>query len=638
MTYARKIIPLEKTAAKVSAEVEILKQLRHQHIINLAAYCTTSDQLWLFTTPVAEGNLATYLHNNSNFSFGLPDRELLRTWESDIISALKYLHGREILHGDIKPQNMLVSSDMKIYLSDFGSARAKYVEPSHGTEPQPASALTPKYSAPEVFYHKSVGYSWEMGAAADIFSLGCVWAEIETVYAGLPILVFETFRSGGSSYNSFQANLPKTYIWLDFLWVLQESSWQTSRLWGYGPSTLQKTRDMLSFDPQQRPNTDQLTTKLHSTGDFNTGAHRDRNVSCGRRLSKPISKGCVFGWTDDLVAKQINTAFKAKPFNVRKAPTEGFSPNGCIDASYNWDTSTPPKGLSLGLEGRATSAAPVFFEPLSNVPITLEAADGDRATHDMILRKDFLQVKRTSSGSSRSNIFQMYHSVALHEARSPFEARIMHVKDLAKSQYLQQYWKIPKGFDFESTSGSGSLNGDLQVDGDLKVNGDVRVNGELQANGDLWIVESLSDYLRKTSPPSSAEDTVNLWDSAAEIFKWVDLQIDELSYESLSRRSATYANYFSHYKVPVRHGHITLENIFVYRSKTESPYVGRWKIGDFGISPMKVQEEVLKGMHIFGVFRIYANMLLQMMATAMACRISMEQTATYHSKKYGLQQ
>jgi hypothetical protein len=346
----------------------------------------------------------------------------------------------------------------------------------------------------------------------------------------------------------------------------------------------------------------------------------------------------VFGWTDDLVAKQINTAFKAKPFNVRKAPTEGFSPNGCIDASYNWDTSTPPKGLSLGLEGRATSAAPVFFEPLLNVPITLEAADGDRVTHDMILRKGFLQVKRTSPGSSRSNIFQRYHSVALHEARSPFEARIMHVKDLAKSQYLQQYWKIPKGFDFESTSGSGSLNGDLQVDGDLKVNGDVRVNGELQANGDLWIVESLSDYLRKTSPPSSAEDTLNLWDSAAEIFKWVDLQIDELSYESLSRRSATYANYFSHYKVPVRHGHITPENIFVYRSKTESPYVGRWKIGDLGISPMKVQEEVLKGMHIFGVFRIYANMLLQMMATAMACRISMEQTATYHSKKYGLQQ
>jgi hypothetical protein len=46
------------------------------------------------------------------------------------------------------------------------------------------------------------------------------------------------------------------------------------------------------------------------------------------------------------------------------------------------------------------------------------------------------------------------------------------------------------------------------------------------------------------------------------------------------------------------------ENIFVYRSKTESPDVGPWKIGDFGISRMKEQEEALKGMHNFGVVRI----------------------------------
>jgi serine/threonine protein kinase len=403
-TYARKIIPREQTAAKVSAEVEILKQLRHQHIINLAAYCTTSDQLWLFTTPVAEGNLATYLRGDSNFSFGLPDRELLRTWESDLISALKYLHRREILHGDIKPQNMLVSSDMKIYLSDFGSARAKYVEPSHGTEPQPASALTPKYSAPEVSYHKCVGYSWEIGAAADIFSLGCVWAEIETAYTGLSILVFETFRSGGSSYNSFQANLPKTYIWLDFLQVLQESSWQTSRLWGYGPSTLQKIRNMLSFDPQQRPNADQLTAKLHNTAKFDTGAQCYPEFFCERPSSAPIRKSCGFRWTDDLVAKRINT-FSIKPFNCWKATTEGFSPNGCIDTLYRWDTGTSPKRWSPWLEGRATAAGPVFFEPLSNAPISFKVVDGGHIPYDIVLGKSFLQVMRTCPGSSVAKVF-----------------------------------------------------------------------------------------------------------------------------------------------------------------------------------------------------------------------------------------
>jgi serine/threonine protein kinase len=578
-TYARKIIPLERTATKVSAEVEILKQLRHQHIINLAAYCTTSDQLWLFTTPVAEGNLATYLRGDSNFGFGLPDRELLRTWESDLISALKYLHGREILHGDIKPQNMLVSYDMKIYLSDFGSARAKHVESSHGTEPQPASALTPKYSAPEVSYHKSVGYSWEMGAAADIFSLGCVWAEIETVYTGLSILVFETFRSGGSSYNSFQANLPKTYIWLDFLWVLQESSWQTSSLWGYGPSTLQKTRDMLSFDPQQRPNADQLTAKLHSTTKFDTGAQCYPEVFCERPSSSPIRKSCGFRWTDGLAAKRINT-FSIKPLNCWKATTEGFSPNGCIDTLYRWDTGTSPKGWMPWLEGRATSAEPVFFKPLSNTPITFKVVDGGHTPYDMVLGKSFLQ--GTSSGSSRAKIFQKDHAVALQDARSLFEARPLHVKGLAKSQCLQQHREIPQSLDFNQPSRTELLHGDLR------------------ANPAFLVVGSLSDYLRETSPPSSAEDTLNLWNSAAGIFKWVDLQNNELSYESLSRRSATYAKYFSRHKVTCRHLYLKPENILVHWSKIESPYVFLVKFSDLGISHIKQKDVLKEGMHGLG--------------------------------------
>jgi hypothetical protein len=102
-----------------------------------------------------------------------------------------------------------------------------------------------------MFYAKSVGYSWQMGAAADVFSLGCVWAEIETVYSGLSIQVFETFRSGGDAYNSFQANLPMTYAWLDFLWALQEPVLHTSRCWTYGTSSLQTAKEILSYDPHQ---------------------------------------------------------------------------------------------------------------------------------------------------------------------------------------------------------------------------------------------------------------------------------------------------------------------------------------------------------------------------------------------------
>jgi hypothetical protein len=142
--------------------------------------------------------------------------------------------------------------------------------------------------------------------------------------------------------------------------------------------------------------------------------------------------------------------------------------------------------------------------------------------------------------------------------------------------------KFPKILDFNQPSRTESLHGDLQ------------------ANPEFLVVESLSDYLRETSPPSSVKDTLNLWNSAAGIFKWVDLQNDELSYESLSRRSATYANYFSRHKVTCWHLDLKPENILVSGSTTKSPYVCRWKIGDLGISYIKQKDVLKEGMHSLG--------------------------------------
>ncbi|KAE9364357.1 kinase-like protein, partial [Stipitochalara longipes BDJ] len=176
-TYARKIIPFNPTVT-LSAEVEILKQLRHRHIVNLAAFCTTSDQLWMLMSPVAEKNLASYLGGDSIGGISWPDRELLWKWEGCLASAVGYLHQTGLIHGDIKPQNILVSSDLEVYLADFGSARANCFEQSHGKWTKPSLALTPKYCAPETSYYKSTGSSWDIGTAADIFSLGCVWAEM----------------------------------------------------------------------------------------------------------------------------------------------------------------------------------------------------------------------------------------------------------------------------------------------------------------------------------------------------------------------------------------------------------------------------------------------------------------------------
>ncbi|KAH7357082.1 kinase-like domain-containing protein, partial [Rhexocercosporidium sp. MPI-PUGE-AT-0058] len=173
-TYARKIIPFNPRV-KHSAEVEILKQLHHLHIVNLAAFYPTSNQLWLLMSPVAEGNLASFLRDDGVSGV---NSEIFWEWEGCLASAVRYLHQAGLIHGDIKPQNILVSSDLKVCLADFGSARANHFEEGHENQTKPSLPLTPKYIAPETSYYKVAGYTWSLRTAADIFSLGCVWAEM----------------------------------------------------------------------------------------------------------------------------------------------------------------------------------------------------------------------------------------------------------------------------------------------------------------------------------------------------------------------------------------------------------------------------------------------------------------------------
>ena len=86
--------------------------------------------------------------------------------------ALQYVHGQQIVHRDVKPQNMILGDD-GVILVDFGVARALGGEEDQGT----IAVGTPRYMAPEVFAGGTVS------AASDIFSLA---ATLWTLLIGSP--------------------------------------------------------------------------------------------------------------------------------------------------------------------------------------------------------------------------------------------------------------------------------------------------------------------------------------------------------------------------------------------------------------------------------------------------------------------
>ena len=96
-----------------------------------------------------------------------------------LLSALEYIHARDVTHGDVKPTNVLVAhaDPLVVKLSDFGTARRG---PSAG---YPACTLY--YLAPEVVRGETYG------CAIDVWALGVTATELLTA-GGLPTHRYES--------------------------------------------------------------------------------------------------------------------------------------------------------------------------------------------------------------------------------------------------------------------------------------------------------------------------------------------------------------------------------------------------------------------------------------------------------------
>jgi serine/threonine protein kinase len=90
-------------------------------------------------------------------------------WTADIAMALSVAHRKGIIHGDVKPANILITEEGRVKLTDFGMARLA----SRDTKDTPLLG-TPAYWCPEQILGKS------QDARSDIFSLGIVLYEMIT--------------------------------------------------------------------------------------------------------------------------------------------------------------------------------------------------------------------------------------------------------------------------------------------------------------------------------------------------------------------------------------------------------------------------------------------------------------------------
>lgn len=97
-------------------EVDVLSRLSHPHILPLLAWGEEEGRLYLVMPWIREGTLSHLLHTHGG---SLSVEETLPLF-GQLCAAVQYAHEQELIHRDIKPQNVLVQQGKHIFLSDFG--------------------------------------------------------------------------------------------------------------------------------------------------------------------------------------------------------------------------------------------------------------------------------------------------------------------------------------------------------------------------------------------------------------------------------------------------------------------------------------------------------------------------------------
>jgi serine/threonine protein kinase len=164
-------------------EVQQLYRVQHSHVVRLVGTYVIGDELAILTYPCAEWNLEQFLVIAPTASVLAERTQAISKFFTCLAKTLDFIHSFPIKHMDIKPQNILVRNirhtsindgdPFKIYITDFGSSR--FYPSVEDTETDSWTPFTRAYAAQEVVLQETRGLS------ADIFSMGCVYAEMLAV-------------------------------------------------------------------------------------------------------------------------------------------------------------------------------------------------------------------------------------------------------------------------------------------------------------------------------------------------------------------------------------------------------------------------------------------------------------------------
>ncbi|KAH9328976.1 hypothetical protein KI387_001084 [Taxus chinensis] len=249
-------------------ECNVLKRVRHRNVIKIISTCSNLNFKALVLPFMSTGNLEKWLYPQGEEEYRLNLNDRLRI-TTKIAHGITYLHHHcfvQVIHYDLKPNNVLLGDDMTPYIIDFGIAKLLFGNSMDSLTSTNALKGSIGYIAPEYAMGGSIS------TKGDVYSYGILLLEL--LIRRRPI--DDMFVEGTNLQNWVGMNfLDKIVEVVDNNLLRDANESERSMVLGYLTQCMQVALVFTRELPQQRPNMIEIVERLEKIRGAFYGTPRD---------------------------------------------------------------------------------------------------------------------------------------------------------------------------------------------------------------------------------------------------------------------------------------------------------------------------------------------------------------------------